>query len=270
MPERGDADNQKVSSVDGVFLFYGWKKTDFRIYPGVFMSIATTTFQELLMNLRSARTLMKSFPSTKRRTIPFWSKKREEKALLNAAWWGNINVVRELLDKGVDVNAKHRDGWTALMYAAKNGHTDIARLLLDNGADTDSRSKYKTTAVMHAAERGHFDTVNVLLDNGADVNAKAESGCTALLFAAEKGQTEIVKLLLDRGADLNARNEYGKTPLIGAIKNGHIDTLKVLLDNNADINPDGSIRSEEAALSIAELKCRFAFTTSLEKTGRPE
>ena len=37
--------------------------------------------------------------------------------LINAAKNGNIEVVRFLLDKGVDINSKNDSGWTALMIA---------------------------------------------------------------------------------------------------------------------------------------------------------
>ena len=45
-----------------------------------------------------------------------------------------LNVVQELLAKGADVNAKDKDGDTALSVAKKNGHSDVAQLLIKAGA----------------------------------------------------------------------------------------------------------------------------------------
>ena len=51
--------------------------------------------------------------------------------LLTAAKQGDTNQVRDLLDRGADVNAKHKGGQTALMYAGFKGHIDTIKVLLD-------------------------------------------------------------------------------------------------------------------------------------------
>jgi ankyrin repeat protein len=53
---------------------------------------------------------------------------------MQAAFSGNPDTVHALLAAGADVNAKDRDGWTALMFAAVKGHTDIVRVLRQAGA----------------------------------------------------------------------------------------------------------------------------------------
>jgi ankyrin repeat protein len=52
-----------------------------------------------------------------------------KRKLLNAAREGNIAIVKALLDKGIDVNEKDREGKTALMLATENDHTEIVELL---------------------------------------------------------------------------------------------------------------------------------------------
>ena len=41
----------------------------------------------------------------------------------------NVNVVKWLLEKGADINAKNKDGETASMMASKKGHQDVVNLL---------------------------------------------------------------------------------------------------------------------------------------------
>jgi ankyrin repeat protein len=54
--------------------------------------------------------------------------------LLEAAKIGDKQRVEQLLEKGADVNAKDKYGWTALMYAAYQGHEEIVKLLKSYGA----------------------------------------------------------------------------------------------------------------------------------------
>jgi hypothetical protein len=58
-----------------------------------------------------------------------------EKDLISAAWRDDATAVNTLLAKGVDVNAKDKDGATALIAASQMGHLDVVRALLANGAD---------------------------------------------------------------------------------------------------------------------------------------
>ena len=67
-----------------------------------------------------------------------------------AAGEGNIEVVKQHLAAGTDVNAKNDGGYTPLHYAAFNGHKEIAELLIAKGADVNAKDGIggKTTARM--------------------------------------------------------------------------------------------------------------------------
>ncbi|MBA4418923.1 MAG: hypothetical protein C0392_13605 [Syntrophus sp. (in: bacteria)] len=47
---------------------------------------------------------------------------------MHAAWFGHIDVMRILIDKGADVNAKSSTGDTALIRASKYGHPDVVNI----------------------------------------------------------------------------------------------------------------------------------------------
>lgn len=63
--------------------------------------------------------------------------------LMRASEDGNKELVRQLLECGVDPNAKGTDLWTPLHFAARKGHSPTARLLLKHGADANARAKFK-------------------------------------------------------------------------------------------------------------------------------
>ena len=54
--------------------------------------------------------------------------------LQDAADYGNVAMVRQLLDQGANINARDKHGDTALMAAAFEGHADVVKLLLEKGA----------------------------------------------------------------------------------------------------------------------------------------
>lgn len=57
--------------------------------------------------------------------------------LLEAAKDGNMLVLKTALEKGANVNARDKNGWTAFMWASKNGHSEIVDFLKEKGADTN-------------------------------------------------------------------------------------------------------------------------------------
>jgi ankyrin repeat protein len=116
-------------------------------------------------------------------------------ALMLAAYKNKPALVRALLDKGAEPN---QTGWTALHYAATVGNNDIVQLLLDRSAYIDAESPNQTTPIMMAARGGHILTVKLLLDEGADVTLKNGAGMTAIDFARAGGFNDIVEGLTYR------------------------------------------------------------------------
>ena len=82
--------------------------------------------------------------------------------LINAAKEGSVQLVREFLAKGADINAKDSQGYTPLMWAAYNGHLDMVKALLHSGADANRQDNQGYTALMWADDQGHSDIVQLL------------------------------------------------------------------------------------------------------------
>jgi uncharacterized protein len=56
-------------------------------------------------------------------------------------------MLRELIDRGSDVNSLDRYGQTVLILVARNGHLEAARVLVEAGADLDRTAKYHLSAL---------------------------------------------------------------------------------------------------------------------------
>ncbi|XP_014483820.1 PREDICTED: ankyrin repeat domain-containing protein 40-like [Dinoponera quadriceps] len=71
-----------------------------------------------------------------------------EERLREAVCEGDTDAVQDLVNIGVDVNARQAvSGWTPLHWACKKGYLDVAALLLKNGADKNVRTEAGETAV---------------------------------------------------------------------------------------------------------------------------
>lgn len=114
--------------------------------------------------------------SEQSRTVP--SSFSEVGGLVAAAGRGDLEAASRLLQKGADVNATARNGFTSLHLAVRDGHLDLARLLLDAGADVNSRSFHGLTPIRLAllpqslgqsSARPSAEILTLLLRRGASI-----------------------------------------------------------------------------------------------------
>lgn len=164
-----------------------------------------------------------------------------------------VEEINKLIKKlGEDeINELIKDGYmnetTLLHFAAVNGYVDIVKVLLEKGADVNAKNNYRHTPLHSAVINGNVNVVNALLGEKADVKAVDKNGDTPLHFAAINRHIEIIKTLLENGADVDAKNKDGSTLLnltnnkdtkrilIGVVA-AHYLIRAILDDNNAKNN----------------------------------
>jgi hypothetical protein len=144
-----------------------------------------------------------------------------------AAYENDLAAVQAFLAKGADLEARDRDGDTALHLAAIQASPAVIAALITAGADPNVRSTDGQTPLFHAAEHGNLPALQALLAADADVNACDKDSHTPLFYAIDQGHRAVVEALLAAGADLAVRDKDGDTPLDLAIslKRGDIADL---------------------------------------------
>lgn len=184
-------------------------------------------------------------------------------ALTNAAWRGQIAIVRLLLehntepeDRGnalisavdnghvtvgrllMDTRISQEDRNNALLIAAKKGYADYIPLLLQQGANPNSIGEKDRTVLLHACMAGdlNVDVFQSLVQAGADVDAQDYLGMSALMAVAERGSIEVAEYLVSVGAELDAINYKEKTALMYAVGNGYLGITRILLEAGADVS----------------------------------
>jgi ankyrin repeat protein len=154
-------------------------------------------------------------------------------ALLIATHANKVEVARVLIAAGADVNAKDSIQDSPYLYAGAEGRNEILKMTLAAGADLKSTNRYGGTALIPAAHHGHPETVKILLATAIDKDHVNNLGWTALLEAVLLGDggavhTEIVRLLVEAGANPNIADREGVTPLGHAKRRGFAGMVRIL------------------------------------------
>lgn len=187
-----------------------------------------------------------------------------------------VVLLKRLIHAGADVNARSRNGHTALMSAVFSPFPAAVRVLLDAKADVHAATNQGMTALHWAVqlcflrrpEEGRhreFDTalamVRLLLDHGADPNHHCEghgsplftdvynlrnatnlSNC-AFNLPGPNCMASLAPLMISRGADPNIHlenrsNLSGKSLVVSAFKLGEYDSLDALVASGAIVTRD--------------------------------
>jgi uncharacterized protein len=170
-----------------------------------------------------------------------------------AAQAGYLDLVKKLISKGADLNAKtatappaedfafRRAGGeqTALLLAAKFNHVDIMRALIETGADVKLKNEDGAGLFLAAAASGHVTAAQVAYQYDKDVKAVDSHGFTAMHesvnatanLATQPELTELVQYLAGIGVPLDEPDSRGRTP----IQIGDVIPLDQPIQRMADI-----------------------------------
>lgn len=158
--------------------------------------------------------------------------------LMKAAQEGNDWKVARLIKAGADINAKDKDGWTALMYAARYQEgIQCIKLLVDAGADIFTKNNFDSSALSIASSfNKNPEVLKTLLSFYQSSDKEVIKSLTLLLsdnHDSEYVQISKINEFIKLSVPLNSYYE-GKTPLMYACLYGtSTKVIQILLDNNS-------------------------------------
>ena len=169
---------------------------------------------------------------------------REEKCCTSlhvAAKENAINLARQLIKMGADVNCEDERSRTPLHVAAFYAGSEMTILLLENQAKVEAVDVAGCTP-LYAAMVGKRpqETMTSLVNAKPNVNAMAWYGATAwhggtaLNLAIQYDLPAIASLLLEQGANVEA-SDFGEGALFTAVHHRRNWAIDLLLDNGANL-----------------------------------
>jgi len=147
-----------------------------------------------------------------------------------------IDAVRSLLEHGADVNALDNNHLTPLHVVLQYGNIKAIRVLLEHGADVGARDNKDSTPLHLASQHGNVEIARILLEHGAVVDARDDKDSTLLHLASQRGSVKIAGVLLEHGADVHALDANHSTPLHFASETGKAEAARLLLEHGADVH----------------------------------
>jgi ankyrin repeat protein len=174
----------------------------------------------------------------------------EEMSLLMAVYEQDFAKVEQVIEEGVNVNAKDYYNTSALMYALKGDSLGIIRYLLFKGADVNAQDDYGTSVLMHAILGGKPEIAMDILPHVKEINHQDLNGYTAMFYAAQQNYITLMEAMFKAGADIHIKSSLGTNALIHAAAFGSFYAADFLLYHGADANhqaKDGSTALHLAA-----------------------
>lgn len=194
--------------------------------------------------------------------------------LIDAIYDEDINLVRQYVRDGADVNVRDNNGDSALqvsvgkLLVAKNISKlfEIIEYLFDNGADVNVKNANGSTVLLSSiAAVSLLDNISELAQKPNEIETNLaefrliknrligicrkiiqtskmvnerdkESGLTSLHMAVISKNTEIPLMLIRYGADVNADARGDGTPLFVAIEVGSLENIKLLIQHGAKLD----------------------------------
>ena len=170
------------------------------------------------------------------------AKDENDNTVLMLAVMGNffgdegVPVIDKLLAAKVPIEAKNKNGQTALMLAAREGQADNVQLLIARGAKVDERDNEGWTPLMLAAYNGQTSAVGLLLEAKADVKAKDSKGVwDSLVLALSEGRGAVAEKLIEAGAVLSSAPVNDHVPLIHSVYGGDLQGVRLVLARKPDL-----------------------------------
>ena len=149
--------------------------------------------------------------------------------LMEAIRGGHDEVCYYLIkDQKADLEVRNEYQWTALILAARYDRIEVLKVLIDNNANIKAQDNDGDHAASLAARNGNHDALKMLVAKDRSViDLKRLDGETPLIHATILGNVDVVKFLVHENANVNLKDNLGNTAIHYAIQYLYPEITKI-------------------------------------------
>jgi uncharacterized protein len=139
----------------------------------------------------------------------------------------SIDILKMLIDAGVDPNEANNNGDRPLHNAIRSHNNYMVEKLLNRGIDIHTPNTAGRTPLMMAIDKVNIWSIDTLLNKGAKVNSQDADGLTPITTLVQSNEWEslsktnkqpnlklkVARRLFEMGADPNLRDKKGSSSL---------------------------------------------------------
>ena len=147
---------------------------------------------------------------------------KKNNELLYASSRGNIDKIKSLLKKGINIDCRDSFGITPLMKACNEANAEVVEYLIERGADVNTVDYYGSSPIFYLLKfyifsngkvgEKRLNVLKILIKNGADLDHKNNAGYRFIHKVIQINNPDMLKILIEAGCDINFKFDYG-TPL---------------------------------------------------------
>uniref|UniRef100_A0A7E4WBN9 ANK_REP_REGION domain-containing protein n=1 Tax=Panagrellus redivivus TaxID=6233 RepID=A0A7E4WBN9_PANRE len=193
--------------------------------------------------------------------------------MLAACAEGDIDTVRDFIERGVHVEECDDDMVTALQIAAARGHTKLTEYLLTLDPDLECCNCVGFTPLLHACREGHLEVVKLLIQRGAKLDVNTFTGASPLTLACAGGHLELVKYLITfkDTVDINPKTrDVSPSPLMAAAFKNQPVISSCLVSRGARVDYVMPQYSLDIMSCVVMCSSATMFSTLLDMGAKPE
>lgn len=164
-----------------------------------------------------------------------------------AVWREEVMVAKEMLSV-CPVDLRNSKGQTPLHLAVARGSLPLIKLLLDRGADIEAKDQFQYSPLLTTVQNRHLLAFLCLVQRGASLDTLDINGSTLVHWAAYMNDLEFLRMLRSFKVKLNHRNLLGQTPLHMSCQGNAAEAYWFLVD--AGLDPDELTKEQLSPLAV--------------------
>ena len=170
--------------------------------------------------------------------------------MIRAVQTGHVDLITQLAQYDVSVNATNAEGLTLVHIAIRNGRMDVLIKLKELGANLNTPDAEGSTPLMYAATLGFLNAIGILEPSVTTINEADKQGYTSIHYAILSNNVDVITKFQELGAAIDT-SWSENSPAYIAVKSGSVNMIEKLYDLGTDYNAYGSLLITAANLAYA-------------------